>query len=154
MQRILDIKGRSQRKGLILIAASVDQIDDLVVWPSDPTTVKAIHQTWPGPVTWVFPCHPRVPRWLRGVHQSLAVRVSAHPLVQSLCRNVGPLVSTSANPSGAPPVRSLLAARHLLGARVDFTLSGYVQLQGTGTEIRNAPDGRILRAGPVLPGPA
>ena len=41
----------------------------------------------------------RVPHWITGAHDGVAVRVSAHPLVVALCEAFGgPLVSTSANP--------------------------------------------------------
>ena len=41
----------------------------------------------------------RVPEWISGKHDTVALRVSAHPLVRNLCLAYGgPLVSTSANP--------------------------------------------------------
>jgi L-threonylcarbamoyladenylate synthase len=46
----------------------------------------------------VFPARATTPRWLTGRFDSLAVRVSDHPLVVELCEAYGkPLVSTSAN---------------------------------------------------------
>ena len=60
-----------------------------------------------GPVTFVFPAQPTTPRWLTGRFDSLAVRVTDHPLVVELCLAFGkPLVSTSANLTGQPPCRS------------------------------------------------
>lgn len=52
-----------------------------------------------------FPAQPTTPRWLTGRFDSLAVRVTDHPLVVELCRAFGkPLVSTSANLTGLPLV--------------------------------------------------
>lgn len=86
-------------KGLILIAASFDQlkpyIDDSRLSDAQRAVIFA---SWPGPVTFVFPARPDTPRWLTGRFDSLAVRVTDHPLVIELCEAYGkPLVSTSAN---------------------------------------------------------
>ena len=67
----------------------------------------AVLASWPGPNTWLMPCQPAAPGWLRGAHATLAVRVTAHPLAAALCRAFGgAIVSTSANRAGRPPARS------------------------------------------------
>ena len=59
---------------------------------------ETIFSRGPGPVTFVFPAPATTPRWLTGRFDSLAVRVTDHPLVVALCQAYGkPLVSTSAN---------------------------------------------------------
>ncbi len=63
--------------------------------------------TWPGPVTWLLPVRPEVSPLIRGNHDTLAVRISAHPVCRELCQQLGhPLISTSANRSDQPPARS------------------------------------------------
>ena len=96
---LLALKQRPVEKGLILIAANFEQlkpyIDDTQL--SD-AQLAAIFSCWPGPVTFVFPACASTPRWLTGRFNSLAVRVTDHPLVVELCKAYGkPLVSTSAN---------------------------------------------------------
>jgi len=55
----------------------------------------------------LFSRKPTTPRWLTGRFDSLAVRVTDHPLVVALCMAFGkPLVSTSANLTGLPPCRT------------------------------------------------
>lgn len=107
VQRLLALKQRPQAKGVILIAAGIEQLlpwIDLAGLP-DARRVELL-ASWPGPHTWTVPCRESVPDWLRGEHDSLAVRVTAHPLAAALCRAFdGPLVSTSANLAGAPPAR-------------------------------------------------
>ncbi|GAB4361499.1 MAG: L-threonylcarbamoyladenylate synthase [Methylohalobius sp. ZOD2] len=111
VQAILRLKSRPWQKGLLLIAASFEQLSPFILPP--PADILArILPTWPGPVTWLLPAAPGVPRWLRGNHATLAVRVTAHPVAAELCRAFGaPLVSTSANPADLPPARSLLKLR-------------------------------------------
>ena len=150
--RLLAIKGRAIDKGLILIAANHDQLE-LLLLPQSAETMAPVLESWPGPTTWVLPADPRVPVWLTGGSDCIAVRVTAHPLAASLCERFGgPLVSTSANPSGRPPARTALQARRALGSRVDFFLTGPTGGAARPSEIRDARDGRLLRAGRASPG--
>lgn len=84
--RLLELKQRPIDKGLILIAANFDQlkpyIDDSMLTDAQR---DAIFACWPGPVTFVFPAAITTPRWLTGRFDSLAVRVTDHPLVVALC---------------------------------------------------------------------
>ncbi|HEY5601869.1 MAG TPA: L-threonylcarbamoyladenylate synthase [Gammaproteobacteria bacterium] len=145
--RLLRLKQRALEKGLILVAANLDQLEPFITIPSDAIRRK-ISATWPGPVTWVLPAQPGIPAILTGAHRTLAVRVSAHPAVQAVCREIDqPLVSTSANRESAPPARSALAVRRIFGQGVDFILHGAVDRAAKPTEIRDALTGQVLRAG-------
>ncbi|WP_223264594.1 L-threonylcarbamoyladenylate synthase [Sulfuriferula plumbiphila] len=107
VQRILQLKGRPQSKGLILIAARVEQLKRYV----DAEALQAAGDSgyWPGPVTLLLPATRHCPPWLTGRHDKLAVRVTAHPAAALLCEHLGTaLVSTSANRAGG---RSLKNAR-------------------------------------------
>lgn len=145
VQRVLDLKGRSTRKGLILIAADYAQVRPFLQPPPKPLS-RRLRDDWPGPVTWVLPAAAAVPGWLTGGRDTLAVRVTAHPLAAALCRAFGrALVSTSANRSGGSPSRSALAVRRLFGDAVDLILHGRLgDLRGP-TPIRDATTGAFLR---------
>jgi len=146
VQRLLALKQRPMDKGLILIAADLDQLRPFLLPLSadDEATVLA---TWPGPVTWLIPARPETPRWLRGAHDTLAVRVTDHPLAAALCRRLGhPLVSTSANRSGQPPARSPLAVRRAFGKSIDLVLSAPLGTQRRPTAIRDLRSGRSIRS--------
>ncbi len=150
--RLLAIKGRAVDKGLILIAASHNQLEPLLL-PQSAETMAPVLESWPGPTTWLLPAGPRVPIWITGGSGCVAVRVTAHPLVASLCERFrGPLVSTSANLSGRPPARTALRARRALGNRVDYFLIGPTGGAARPSEVRDARDGRLLRAGQTSPG--
>lgn len=108
VMNLLALKQRPVDKGLILIAASFEQlkpyIDDSML---NEEQRAAVFSRWPGPVTFVFPAKATTPGWLTGRFNSLAVRVTDHPVVIELCQAYGkPLVSTSANLSGEPPCRT------------------------------------------------
>ena len=144
--RLLQLKNRSMEKGLILVAASIEQLDPFIQIPSKEILQK-VSDSWPGPVTWVLPARPGVPELLTGAHDTLAVRVSAHPVVQALCREIDqPLTSTSANRESQPPTRSALAVQRVFGQEIDFILHGAVNLQSKPTEIRDALTDKVYRS--------
>lgn len=145
VQQVLALKQRSETKGLILIAADIAQVEPWLTALTRPQR-NAVVATWPGPYTWIVPA-PQAPRWLRGEHASLAVRVSAHPGVRALCRAWGgPLVSTSANRSGRPPVPDVLALRREFGDGLGYILPGRLGGDAKPSEIRDAVTGVVLRA--------
>lgn len=146
VDRLLHMKRRSARKGLILVAADVDQLVPYIEF-SDAAMRERVLVTWPGPTTWLLPVRPAVPPWLTGAHSTLAVRVSAHPVVQALCRAVGPLISTSANPAGAAPARTAARARSYFGRQLAAVVPGALGGLAQPTEIRDAVSGRQLRSG-------
>ncbi len=145
---LLALKQRPWQKGLILIAANYEQlkpyIDDAALTDSQRETIFSV---WPGPVTWVIPARPETPRWLTGSFDSLAVRVSDHPLVQQLCSQYGkPLVSTSANLSGQEPCRTTEEVRIQFGSSLPM-LAGLVGGRLNPSEIRDALTGKQFRQG-------
>jgi L-threonylcarbamoyladenylate synthase len=144
--RIIAIKKRDAAKGFILIACDIVQLEPFVQMHG---TMRAeLLKTWPGPVTWVVPAAAGVPEWLSGGRETLAVRVTAHPVARALCEAAGlALVSTSANLSGHSPLRSAVAVRRLLGDKLDYVAPGAVGGLKKPTEIRDARSGRVLRAG-------
>lgn len=146
VMRLLEIKQRPVEKGLILIASHWEQLQPLLL-PVDAEIRARVEETWPGPVTWLLAARPQTPVWLRGMHESLAVRVTAHPLAAALCDAFGgPIVSTSANASGRPPARTALQAR-LRCPGVDIVLTGATGGRRQPSEIRDAYTGERLRAG-------
>lgn len=150
LARVIAIKQRDARKGLIVVAAEIAQLEPLARLPGG-AAGQAIAVSWPGPVTWIVPAAPGLSPLLTGGRDSIAVRVSDHPVVRQLCQRSGSaLVSTSANLSGRQAARSALAARRRLGALVDFVLGGPLGHLDRPTEIRDAASGAILRRGQAL----
>jgi L-threonylcarbamoyladenylate synthase len=146
VQRLLALKGRSPAKGLILVAAMEQQFDFLLAGLG-PEQRQALSASWPGPSTWLVPHHGRVPAWIHGEHATVAVRVSAHPVVSALCAGWdGPLVSTSANPAGSRPPRRAYQVKRYFGEQLDYLLPGAVGHSGRPTEIRDLATGRIIRS--------
>jgi len=146
VHRLLAMKQREAGKGLILVASELEQLLPYLQTLS-PTDIDTLQRSWPGPVTWIIPCLAEVPTWLRGAHLSLAVRVTAHPIVQQICQGYGgPIVSTSANISGRPPARSPLAVRRSFGNLIDYIVHAELGGAKNPSQIRDLRSGTVIRA--------
>lgn len=145
VQRLMALKNRCWRKGLILIASEQRQLLPWLEKIPDCGS-RQLDESWPGPTTWLLPAARDCPNWLRGEHDTLAVRVTAHPLVRRLCDILdSAIVSTSANTSGQRPARSVLDVRLRFGDRLDFVLPGSLGGQRHATEIRDLASGQFIR---------
>lgn len=141
---LLNIKGRPANKGLILIASTTDQLATILdrLSPLDRDQVTA---TWPGPVTWVLPHFGTVSPLVSGNRDSVAVRVTAHPVASALCEAFGgALISTSANPGGQLPAKTRLRVAQYFGADLPVVNGGLGGLDKP-TMIRTL-GGEIVRA--------
>lgn len=142
VMQLLHIKQRPLEKGLILIAASIEQLKPYLMLTED--ILAKVLPTWAGATTWVIPAQDHVPKWLTGEHHSLAVRVTAHPIAKRLCENYGgALVSTSANFSNQPAFK---AAKQVAQAFPDlFVLDGALGDLAQETAIYDVLTGEQLR---------
>lgn len=146
VQHLLDLKERPVSAGLILIAASFDQLADWI--EPTPREIRQLSTPQAGPVTWLVTAGPLTPEWITGGRPKVAIRVTRHPVAAGLCLASGlPLVSTSANRRGKPPARSALSARLRFGRRLDLVVGGATGGAAGPTEIRDAATGRVVRAG-------
>ncbi|MCG6976125.1 MAG: threonylcarbamoyl-AMP synthase [Acidiferrobacterales bacterium] len=144
--RLLALKQRPVEKGLILIAASFGQLAPYLA-PVEKDIEKKVLASWPGPVTWLLPARDDVSPLLRGAHNTIAVRVTAHPVARALCQALGhPLVSTSANIANGRPARDALTVRRLFGDSIDYLVPGRVGDLKRPTEIRDARSDSVVRA--------
>jgi L-threonylcarbamoyladenylate synthase len=142
---LLILKQRPVAKGLILVAANLDQIDFLLS-DLEEQHLQTLSTSWPGPVTWLLPHKDRVPSWICGDHNTVAVRVSDHPVVSTLCTAWGgPLVSTSANPGGAQPAREAYQVRRYFGQSLGYVMPGRTGSGGRPTSIRDLISGQFIR---------
>lgn len=143
VQRLLDIKRRHAAKGLILIAANVNQLDGWIalsdglrIPPADPAH----------PVTWIVPPGERVHALLRGDHSGLAIRITSNPIAAAICEAVdSPITSTSANLSGRPAARNRFVLRRQFAQRVDYLVPGDCGPSKGASEIRDLRTNIVLR---------
>ena len=144
--RLLKLKKRPIDKGLILIAAEFAQLEGYLA-PLTPQVRQRLFDSWPGPVTWLVPARHEVPQMLRGNHETIAVRVTAHSTAAALCRQAETaIVSTSANLSGQPAARRFAQVKSYFENQIDFILEGPLGRSHAPSEIRDAISGKIIRS--------
>ena len=143
VERLLWIKQRSPLKGLILIAARPQQLDDWI----DPAVRGALPEPDPRqPITWIVRPAARVPAIVTGDNSGLAVRITSNPTAAAICDAVDmPIVSTSANIAGRPVARNTFILRRNFGRLVDFVVPGECGPASGPSEIRELETGRVLR---------
>ncbi|MDP5064451.1 MAG: L-threonylcarbamoyladenylate synthase [Haliea sp.] len=144
--RLLQIKERPVEKGLILVAASMEQIAPLLAGITDAQRQK-LALSWPGPTTWLIPHYGRVAPWVHGGRETVAVRVTAHAGMVALCSAWGgPVVSTSANPGGSRPALSLFQIHRYFRGMLDGVLPGPLGGALRPSVIRDLQTDQVLRS--------
>ena len=142
--RLLKLKQRPQHKGLILIASSYRQVARYLQ-PLTPEEQQRLIAAGAQAITYLMPTRHSTPHWLRGAHDTLAVRFSAHPFARQLCRSLdNALVSTSANRSGQRPAKTYAQCQRLFGRKV-WVLPGRVGRRKKPSTIRAWAGGKIVR---------
>jgi len=145
VHELLAIKNRPADMGLILIAAELQQLQPYLSTMNRQILDRMV-ATWPGPVTWLVPARPEVPEWIRGAHDTVAVRITAHPVAAALCAMIDtPLVSTSANIHGGVVARNMMQVRRIFGDAIAYILPGHIGGLKNPTEIRDALTNKVIR---------
>ncbi len=144
IERILEIKGRAKNKGLILIGGIPRYFHgELASIRADKR--MEIEASWPGHHTWVLPNTNQYSDWITGGRETVACRVPNHEQARKLSLLFGgPLVSTSANLSGSPELKTEEAVRSDFEALVEFILPGTIG-KAAGPSSIHALDGSMLR---------
>ena len=151
--RIAALKGRRPDKPLLVLAADMAQVQQVVAG-LEPHQEAFCRACWPGPFSLILPAVPALPRELIGTGNTVAVRVPRLPALVKLLQKVGgPLASTSVNREGESPARSL-AETGPFQARVDAVWQGE---RSVGPPVSSAVidatcrPPRVLREGPEQP---
>jgi L-threonylcarbamoyladenylate synthase len=151
----------------IFEAKARPKFDPLIVhlpdgdWLKKIANVSADHQRlvstltaefWPGPFTLVLPKNEIVPELVTAGLETVAVRISAHPVFGEIVRAFGkPLAAPSANRFGRI---SPTTAKHVLdelGGLIPMIVDGGLTTHGIESTIVTVRDGKIeiLRRGPI-----
>lgn len=145
LRKLVDLKTRSANKGLILVAANWEQLDPFVSL-TDQSALETAMQSWPGPVTWIMPSSKKCSSLLTGDRDTIAVRISDHPVVRELCEKCQyALVSTSANMSGQEPLPNAEQIEQAFANNIAGVVSGKLGGLSSATSIFDARTGAQLR---------
>ena len=145
LTRLIEIKQRDPAKGLILIAARLDQLKD---WVTEEDLERLPAPDPDRPTSWIARPGPNAGALLRGDHAGIAVRLTTHAIAAAICDKVdSPITSTSANLAKSPVVRNRIALIKSFGALVDYVVPGDCGPASGPSEIRSLHDGSLLRPG-------
>jgi L-threonylcarbamoyladenylate synthase len=151
VNRIYDLKNRDRSKALILIAADVIQISDLVE-TIPPAAERLIENFWPGPLTIVFNSSSHLQEFAFRKSKTIAVRIPDSKICQSLLTVCGfPIVSTSANKSGGCAATHAKDVLSIFGEQLDALIDGGPTpstVPSTVVDITKSP-ARIVRIGSI-----
>ncbi len=146
IQRILQIKQRSVDKGLILLASRIAYLEPYLNKNINAEKFNLLRTITNQPTTWLVEADYNCPYWLRGQFSTIAVRLTEHPFVQSLCDTINaPLISTSANRSGRPPVRNATQAHRQFADELDFIVGGFSAGTKNASKIKSLEYDQIIR---------
>jgi len=123
VQRIYEIKDRSESNPFPLLIADVKQLNALAE-PIPELARFLANQFWPGGVTLVLSKIDSLPAHIAS-GPTIAVRVPNHPTCLTLLQHLaGPLIGTSANVSGQSAALTADEVRQQLGDRIDLIIDG------------------------------
>lgn len=148
--KILTLKKRPIEKGVILLSDCIERIEPLLVL-LDPIIRDQVIDSWQQKTTqqrattWLLPVTSAIPHWIYGDHNRVAIRVTQHPLCQQLCQRFDQMiVSTSANPAGAAPAKTLQETQLYFPDLA--LLAGQLGDSPEPSRILDAVTGQVIRA--------
>lgn len=146
VKQLQQLKQRAPNKGLILLSSELaylkPYIDDITFNLYNSQLTAKTRK----PTTWIVKSSEYCPGWLTGYSGKVAIRLTQVPQVKLICQfTQSPLVSTSANISGRPPVRNSLQAHKHFRDSVDYIIEGFNTGSQHASEIRDLKTSKILR---------
>jgi len=147
--RLFSVKRRPRDLDLPVLVGTLEQALGLVTALPDPAR-RLMERCWPGPLTLVLPRHPDLAADLRDDELTVGVRMSAHPVLLTLCRIVGPLGVATAGIQGERELETAEEVAETFGAAVPIVLDGgrcaglpATVLDATGEDLHLIREGRL-----------
>lgn len=147
--RLFAAKHRPHDLTLPILVASIGDARDVGVL--DDRAERLAAALWPGALTLVVPRTARSAAWeLGGEAASVGLRIPDHRLARAVLA-AGPLATTSANRSGAPPATTCEELHAIFGDDVALYLCDDAPLEGRASTVVSllGPELEILRVGDV-----
>ena len=150
IDRIFQIKGRSETKPILLLVSSVAMAES--VTEPDGVFYDLVEQFWPGPLTIILQAAKSVPLKVTAGTQTVGVRWPMARFATRLVERFGqPITATSANQSGLPSAITAEEVRSQLGDSIDALIDGGTlpsRVASTLIDLTADPP-VLLREGPI-----
>lgn len=147
IRSIYQIKHRDARKPFSFICANLSDVARYAHVSN--FAFKIMKRHLPGPYTFVMEATRIVPDSLVTRQKTVGIRIPDEPIALAIVRELGhPLVTTSANLSGEPPLHDPQEIHRRLGKQLDLVVDGGLRLGDPSTVISLIGDGvEVLREG-------
>ena len=140
-QKLFDRKGRDRTVPIAVLVADADQAWSVAGRPVSASALGLAARFWPGALTLVVDRDPDWPGDIGDGPATVGLRCPDHDMVRGLCREVGPLATTSANAHGmATPATAAEALAQV----------GSVEVAVDTGPLRGAPSTVVDCTGPAL----
>jgi len=141
VEKIFDIKGRDLTKNFIILASNIKYLKRII----DNNLFKNKALIDGSFTTWVVPTNKDCPLWLI-TNESIAIRITNHPVVDELCENIGgPVISTSANCSNQKYTDNITAIENIFDGKIDCIVKGQLGNEKKSSMIKDILKNKILR---------
>lgn len=119
VEKLYQLRNRKPDKPFIILISSIKQLSLFEIKPN--TLIKNIlNKYWPGKVSIVLPCITKKFEYLHRGTKTLAFRMPDKKELLELINETGPLISTSVNPEGLPPAKTIIEAKKYFGDQIEL----------------------------------
>lgn len=114
IRRISEIKHRDEQSQYLAIIRDLDQLDEIAQRPA-PRIMDLLMNVWPAPLSVILNS--------KDGQSTIGVRMPDHAFCLALLQRFSkPIISTSVNDSGQPPMKGILQFSEVFGDRVDLII--------------------------------
>ena len=152
--RVFNVKDRPKFDPLIVHLPDAGWLDGVAAIPKSdrPLVDNLVRKFWPGPLTLVLPKKELIPDVVTGGLETVAVRISSHPIFQSVVQAFGqPLAAPSANRFGRISPTTAQHVMEELGGKIHLVVDGGPTTHGVESTVITLRGENIwiLRSGPI-----
>ena len=152
--RVFNVKDRPKFDPLIVHLPDAGWLDGVAAIPKSdrPLVDRLVRKFWPGPLTLVLPKKELIPDVVTGGLETVAVRISSHPIFQSVVQAFGqPLAAPSANRFGRISPTTAQHVMEELGGKIHLVVDGGPTMHGVESTVITLREENIwiLRSGPI-----
>jgi L-threonylcarbamoyladenylate synthase len=151
VQRIKALKGREEKKPILIVISDREQIQRFIHEPS--ATFNLLAETfWPGPLTLIGRAAAEVPVEITAGTETVGIRLPADDKVRALVDACGgALTATSANPAHEAPAKTAAEVRAYFDDEIDLIVDdGTSRTDQPSTVVdARANEAKLIRAGVI-----
>ncbi|NMB69763.1 threonylcarbamoyl-AMP synthase [candidate division WWE3 bacterium] len=142
VEKIYSLKKRETTKPFIVLIDKIDSLSNLNIVISEKQKMF-LQNNWPNPLTVVLNCPEENLTYIHRKKNSIGFRLPNNEWLRKLLKQTGPLISTTVNLAGEPPINTVEEAIKEFGSNVDFYVDAGPLESPPSTVISLAGDGTI-----------